>query len=87
MWCGGVWWDVLGRLDVMEAWVPSGGRCNGEFARGKKVVVLFFAIREWVHRLRGRWMGVELRHYNVRLEKGCLVEKGWRLLKPWDILT
>jgi len=29
----------------MEAGIPSGGRCNGEFARGKEIVVLFFAIR------------------------------------------
>jgi hypothetical protein len=29
----------------MEAGVPSSGRCNGEFARSKEIVVLFFAIR------------------------------------------
>jgi len=30
----------------METGIPSGRRCDGEFARGKEVVVFFFSIRE-----------------------------------------
>jgi hypothetical protein len=40
-----MWWDVWGRLDVVEAGgIPCGGRCNGKFARGKEIVVLFFRV-------------------------------------------
>jgi len=54
----------------MEARIPSGRRCDGEFARGKEVVVFFFAIRKGICRLGGRWMGVELGHYVSELKKG-----------------
>jgi len=54
----------------MEARIPSGRRCDGEFARGKEVVVFFFAIRKGICRLGGRWVGVELGHYVSELKKG-----------------
>jgi hypothetical protein len=40
----GVRWDVWIRLDVMDAGIPCGGRCNGKFTGGKEVIVLFFCI-------------------------------------------
>jgi hypothetical protein len=41
---GGVWGGMWSRLDVMEAGIPSGGRCNGEFTGGIKIIILFFGV-------------------------------------------
>jgi hypothetical protein len=35
---------MWGRLDVMGAGIPCGGRCNGKFTGGIEIIILFFCI-------------------------------------------
>lgn len=42
----GVWtvWGGMRRLDVMEAGIPCGGRCDGEFTEGMVTIILVFGV-------------------------------------------
>jgi hypothetical protein len=35
---------MWGRLDVMGAGIPCGGRCNGKFTGGIEIIILFFGV-------------------------------------------